>query len=75
MPIAEAEVKAGKEAGEPALIFFTAKSEADVPTQVRNVCGLKQVSDTPQVGDESRRFPPRVEEAAASWSLGRRRVV
>lgn len=48
MPIASAEAEAGKRSGQPALIFFTVKSEASLPTQVRNVCGLKKVLEAPQ---------------------------
>lgn len=48
LPIAAAEVEAGKRSGQPALIFFTVKSEASLPTQVRNVCGFKNVSEAPQ---------------------------
>ncbi|CAM9344144.1 unnamed protein product, partial [Sphacelaria rigidula] len=49
LPIAETEAKAGKEAGLPALIFFTAKSESSVSHQVRNVCNMRDVSPAPQV--------------------------
>lgn len=50
LPIAEAEAEAAKaDGGQPKLIFFTVKSEASLPTQVRNVCDLKKVSDAPQV--------------------------
>lgn len=50
LPIAQAEADLAKaEGGPPALIFFTVKSEASLPQQVRNVCDLKAVSDSPQV--------------------------
>lgn len=50
LPIATAEADAAKaEGAPPALIFFTVKSEASLPKQVRNVCDLKTVSDSPQV--------------------------
>lgn len=50
LPIAQAEAEVAKaEGGPPALIFFTVKSEASLPQQVRNVCDLKTVSDSPQV--------------------------
>ncbi|CAM9377780.1 unnamed protein product [Ectocarpus sp. 4 AP-2014] len=50
LPIATAEAEAAKaNGGQPALIFFTVKSEASLPTQVRNVCDLKTVPDSPQM--------------------------
>ena len=49
MPIAAATAEAGKRLRQPEMIFFTAKSEADLPKQVRNACGLKTVSESPQV--------------------------
>lgn len=49
MPIATAEAEAGKQSGSPELIFFTAKSEASLPSQVRQVCNLKRTTDAPQV--------------------------
>eukprot|EP00903_Cladosiphon_okamuranus_P008393 g8069.t1 len=50
LPIAQAEADLAKaEGGPPALIFFTVKSEASLPQQVRNVCDLKTVSDSPQM--------------------------
>lgn len=49
MPIAAATAEAGKRLMQPEMIFFTVKSEADLPTQVRNACGLRTVSEAPQV--------------------------
>lgn len=50
LPIAQAEAEVAKAEGSPpALIFFTVKSEASLPQQVRNVCDLKTVSDSPQM--------------------------
>lgn len=49
MPIATATAEAGKRLGQPEMIFFTVKSEADLPKQVRSACGLKTVSESPQV--------------------------
>ena len=53
LPIAAAEAEAGKQSGSPELIFFTAKSEKGIPSQVRNVCNLKRTTDAPQVGIDS----------------------
>lgn len=50
LPIAVAEAEAGKQSGSPELIFFTAKSEKGIPSQVRHVCNLKRTTDAPQVG-------------------------
>lgn len=50
LPIAAAEAEAGKQSGSPDLIFFTAKSEQGIPSQVRHVCNLKRTTDAPQVG-------------------------
>ena len=49
MPIAAAAAEAGKRMGQPEVIFFTVKSEAHLPKQVRNACGLKNVVESPQV--------------------------
>eukprot|EP00904_Undaria_pinnatifida_P007040 jgi/Undpi1/3466/HiC_scaffold_16.g06838.m1 len=54
MPIAAATAEAGKRLMQPEMIFFTVKSEADLPTQVRNACGLRTVSEAPQGGDGER---------------------
>ena len=53
MPVATAVAEAGKQSGQPDLIFFTAKSEANISSQVRHVCDLKRTSDAPQVCNQN----------------------
>lgn len=64
LPIAQAEADLAKaEGGSPALIFFTVKSEARLPQQLRSVCDLKTVSDSPQVNTDE------VSLKLNTWSL------